>query len=101
MLYGSPNKEGENMTATKTPKRQMVPVSTRALIQRINRKLAHDGAKLFAVRGKRALIQYGEYFVIDWENGAGGAWPTHVDPEEYGRELGVLKTWEKWEASED
>ena len=69
-----------------------VPVSMRALIQRINRKLAHEEEMLKTTRGARAISRLGRYyrlnvnrnFVID----------TRVDPVALARELGVLNHYE-------
>ena len=72
-------------------KGQMVPVTARALAQRINRKLVADGQRLKATRGSRARLDLGDYFVVDRR---GLAVDTYVDIEELGRELGALQTWE-------
>jgi len=72
-----------------------VPVTMRALIQRINRKLAAQGEKLKTYRGGRSEVQLGRYYIIDVRRNflvAG-----NQDPEGLGRELGVLKEWEKVE----
>ena len=46
-------------------KHKGVPVSERALIQRINRKLASDLEVLKTARGRRAEFDLGRYYVID------------------------------------
>jgi hypothetical protein len=76
---------------TKKPAR--VPVSERALVQRINRKLAKDDQILKKARSERVRQDMGDYYVVTFP--VGGAWPTHVDVEEMGRELDVLKPWEE------
>jgi hypothetical protein len=69
------------------------PVSERALIQRINRKLAADDEKLKKLRSKRWRSAMGTYFII---NVRGNFVNTkHVEIEAYGRELGVLTDWEE------
>lgn len=88
-------------------KRQTVPVSTRALVQRINRRLAGDNEQVKQTRaGTRAQAELGDFFVLRF--GRGGSEPstnvidTHVDLEELGRELKVLAAWESWaESSEE
>lgn len=69
-----------------------VPVTIRALVQRINRKLAADGEILKASRGERARKDLGEYFVLNVR--AGTVTKPAADPEGLGRRLGVLRTWE-------
>jgi hypothetical protein len=78
---------------------QTVPVSTRALVRRINRKLVPQGYFLRAARGARARQELGDYYVVEMQYG--GTWPTHVDLEDLGREEGALKEWERWDQSED
>ena len=67
-------------------------VTTRALIARINRKLKPDFEVLRKARGASAEADVGEYFVVDLRFNA--IVDKHVDPESYGRELGVLKDFE-------
>ena len=73
--------------------RTPVPVSTRALVQRINRKLKAEESVLKASRGARAQQDLGDYYLLDWRTNAVHA--KDVDPEDLGRELGVLKAWER------
>jgi len=75
------------MAETKT-----VPVTMRALVQRISRKLAaeEDPRRLMAARGK-AREKLGDYYVL--KQGVVGN--SFVDPVEFGRKLGVLKQWEE------
>ncbi|MEJ5370230.1 MAG: hypothetical protein WHT08_18110 [Bryobacteraceae bacterium] len=74
----------------------LAPVSERALIGRINRRLDRDNKKLFKSRpGSRLEANVGRFYVVDvWRN---TVVDTHVDLESYGRELGVLAEWEKLE----
>jgi hypothetical protein len=74
--------------------RKKLKVTMRSVIQRINRKLAADGEVLRAARSARARFDHGDYFVVSER---AGIHPSHVDPEEMARELGVLKTWEQVE----
>ena len=78
-------------------KRGKVPVSTRAIIQRINRKLAKDGDKLRKNRSQRWWPEMGDYYIVDEERNA--FIRGHVDLEDLGRELGVLEDWETVEKS--
>jgi hypothetical protein len=66
-----------------------IPVSRRALIQRINRKL--PGYKtLKTTRGLNGT-GLGRHYIIDEYNNS----ITRVDPEKLGRELGVLRGYER------
>jgi len=69
-----------------------VPVSLRALIARINRKLRADDQMLKATRGERARGDLGDFYLLDFNRNI--IRDQRVDPEELGRELGVLKPWE-------
>ena len=75
------------MTATKAP------VSRRALIQRLNRKLAKDGFTVKKTSGKQAKIEVGEFFVLNLERGV--VTEKHVNLETLGRKHGVLAEWER------
>jgi hypothetical protein len=85
------------------PKRkqaQKVPVTVRALIQRINRKLAQEDKRLVKTRenaltgnGVPLVHDLGRYYAIDV--GRNQMADTHVDPEKLGRQLGVMQPWEK------
>lgn len=88
-----------------TPKGQKVPLTERALVQRINRKLAHEGEVLkkcrCAVCGNRidgsAHCNLGPYFIVDLSTNA----VTNKemdDLESLGNELKVIQPWEKLEA---
>lgn len=70
----------------------MVPVTTRALVQRINRVLAKQGEVLKKARGAHAPQDLGEWFYLDTKNNV--VRRKHVDVEEFGRELEVLKPFE-------
>jgi hypothetical protein len=73
--------------------KQKVPVSMRAIIQRINRKLAVDDEVLKTTRGERAKFDLGSHFILDWRRNFIVA--KYVDPEAYAREIGVLAEWEE------
>lgn len=72
----------------KPAKRQ--PVSTRALVQRINRKLAHDNEGIRKVRGTA-----GSFVQVDFLRGMVIS-TEFTDLEDFGREIGVLERWEEW-----
>ena len=74
-------------------RKQYVPVLRRAVITRINRSLKPEGQRLRAVRGERARRDLGDYYVQDFQRNLG--LQTHVDVEDFARELGVLKSWER------
>jgi hypothetical protein len=44
---------------------EKVPVSTSALIQRINRKLVRDGQIMKSARSARAAASVGRYYIVD------------------------------------
>jgi hypothetical protein len=70
-----------------------VEVTQQALIKRINRKLEQECEKLRTARSARARLNLGDYFIVDAHTNAVVA--QHVDPEDLGRELGVLAKNEK------
>lgn len=69
-----------------------VPVSQRALLQRINRRLAKEHEVLKTLRGQRYEHDLGRHYAVNYATNLVTA--THVDPEAWGRELGVLAAWE-------
>lgn len=69
----------------------LVPVSLRALTQRINRKLASERQRLVVGRGKHELDLFGDYYV----RGERGVILVQVDVEALGRKLGALKPWQR------
>lgn len=70
-----------------------VPVSRRALIARITRRLAKDRKVLKAGRGIRTIKGMGDYYIVDLHRNVCVA--LNVDPEALGRELGVLADYEE------
>ena len=74
----------------KTPK---IPVTRRALMQRLNRKLRHDGKRIDASRTQQMRDQYGDFHMVDFTRNQLIEW--HIKPEEMARELGVLKPYEQ------
>jgi hypothetical protein len=69
-----------------------VGITSRALIQRINRKLAPDEV-LKTARTERVRLEFGDYYVIDV--GINGIIEKDVDLESLGHRLGVLRAWEE------
>ena len=77
----------------------VVLVSQRAVIQRINRALSKEGSAgrvLKTLRGDRGFSDLGRHYVIDVDQNR--VVSTHVNLEEYARELRVLQGWERVEA---
>lgn len=73
--------------------RSKVPVTMRALIARINRKLKPDLEALKISRSERLRFDVGQYYIIDYRLNA--IQHHNVDPEALGRELGCLQRWEE------
>ena len=72
-----------------------VPVSERALVQRINRalvKIGRYGQVMKKTRGERARLDLGRFYVLDMDRNV--ILGTHVDPESLGRQLEVLHEYE-------
>ncbi len=70
-----------------------MPVSERAIIQRINRKLKPDLEAVKVARSERMRLDVGQFYVIDYRMNA--IIHHDVDLEQWGRDLGVLKPWEE------
>ena len=68
------------------------PVTLKAIIARINRKLKPDFETLKTSRGALTASSLGEHYLIDFRRNA--ILDTHVDPETYARELGVMAGYE-------
>lgn len=73
-------------------KNKTVPVSERALIQRINRALAKDGERLRKARSVQTTLSVGDYYVLDVQKNFIAH--QHVDLDHLGRELKVLHRYE-------
>jgi hypothetical protein len=83
-------------------KKTKVPVTMRALTQRINRKLKTKEQMLKAAppaprnpehRANQWRARIGDFYVLDTR--VNMVLHTRVDPEALGRKLGVLKEWEE------
>jgi hypothetical protein len=68
-----------------------VPITFRALQQRLNRRLAHEGQILKKARGRYAT-QVGAWYVVNGR--LHRVDQCHVDPVALAQELGVLHDWE-------
>jgi hypothetical protein len=68
-----------------------VPVTARALYQRVNRLLARQGRELKRTRGVPAIEALGSYYV----RGGSAVVSHHIDLEALGRELGALADYER------
>ena len=73
-------------------KRQKVPVSVRAAIQRINRKLKPDMEQLKVTRGGECRGSISATTTSSTSTATG--LPISTSTEKLGRELGVLAPWE-------
>jgi hypothetical protein len=79
---------GEVMNSART-----LPVTRRAIIARINRKLAPESRRLKKTRGMRFYQDLGDYWIVD--HGRNAVDDTHVDVEALARELKVIHPREK------
>jgi hypothetical protein len=79
-------------------KSKRVPVTERAVMQRINRKFRSEGGPLGRevkkTRGK-AKDEIGDFYILDAQRG--GVTTRFVNLEKLARELGVLADWEHLE----
>jgi hypothetical protein len=77
-----------------TNSRSKVPVTERALMARINRKLSHDDEVLKKCRpDSQWYHDLGDYYGVDLRRNA--VVYQHRGLEEFGRELGVLRDFEE------
>jgi hypothetical protein len=67
----------------------MTQVTERALVARINRKLAHDREQMHRTRGERWRGDLGDYYITETRTRALIA--ARCTPEGVGREIGVLR----------
>ena len=91
LVYGKVDPWNEQNGVTKM--KAKVPITMRALTQRINRALLKQDERLYKSRGMQMYLDVGDFYVVDLR----GNWVAgkDVDPEELGRELGVLKEYER------
>jgi hypothetical protein len=82
------------MTASETEIDNRTPVSERALAARVDRKLRQQGSMLRRCPpSSRWHYDLGYYYTIDIRRNAIES--RHIDIEDWGRELGCLKPWER------
>jgi hypothetical protein len=72
-----------------------IPISERALVQRINRKLAEDDRRLMANRGANAKAQFGRYCVVSGRSRHLYIHDQDVDLQALARHVGVIANWER------
>lgn len=73
---------------------QQTPVTQRALLARVNRKLAADGQRMKQARqGTRAHQDLGDFYVIDLSRNALEA--SHCDLETWARDMGAMAPYER------
>ena len=73
------------------PKPLLIPLTQRALYQRLARALARSGKTLRKARAAPARRYVGDFFIL---SDSGGIVAHHVDLQQLGRELGVLQAYE-------
>jgi hypothetical protein len=81
-------------TAAHAQSKLLIPLSRRALTQRLARALLRDGKVLRKTRAPSARDRVGDFFVVDAN---GGIVAHHVDLRQLAHELDVLKTYETTE----
>lgn len=69
-----------------------VPVSLRALVQRLNRKLAQTEDVLKKARGRSMRAEFGDYYVLNRRTNTVTQW--HVDPVDLAHQVEALAAWE-------
>jgi hypothetical protein len=72
-------------------------VTMRAILQRLNRRLAHDNQVLKAARG-RYDSALGPYYAVSLQTNTITA--QHVDPVAWAQEFGLLQPWETVESQD-
>ena len=75
------------------PLRKKAPVSPRALMKRVNRRLKPEGALIKATRGNsRTCHELGRFYIVDARTGC--VRNRDVDLEAFSRAIGALQTYE-------
>lgn len=70
-----------------------IPITMRALLQRINRALDKENRQLKKAVGARLQQDVGEFYLVDRQRNA--VVRLDVDPVALGRDLDVLRAWER------
>jgi len=79
-------------------KQDKITISARALIQRLNRKLAPDKMIKSNRRSERLTHQYGTYYVLDIKQKK--VVQSRVDLAQLARRLGAINDWEEINAED-
>jgi hypothetical protein len=86
-------------------KDEKVPISERALLQRLNRALAKEDlmvkksrSKDQDSRGNYVYRELGEFFVVNTQRNVVDS--KNIDLEDWGKKMKVLKPWERLEVSD-
>jgi hypothetical protein len=79
-------------------KKQKLPVTARALLQRINRKLRPHFEQVRTTRSERLANEFGRYYRMNWNRNYVAQ--RFVDIEALGRDLGVLAPFEALDKEE-
>jgi hypothetical protein len=87
-------KKGTGVARVQSKPAIFIPLSKRALLQRLARALLRDGKVLRKTRAPSARDRVGDFFVVDAN---GGIVAHHVDLRQLAHELDVLKTYETTE----
>lgn len=75
------------------PNKTGAPVSERALLARVNRRLAGEGRMLKVARGEAARREMGTYFLVDF--GENAVVNKNVSLAKLGHKMGLLRPWER------
>jgi hypothetical protein len=76
----------------KPTKPKSVPLTERAVFQRVNRRLEKEGAKLMKARGE-SYGTVGKFYVVDRRKNM--VTETHVNLGRYARKIGAIEKWEE------
>jgi hypothetical protein len=91
---------------TKKQSSTRIKITKRALMQRINRKIAPDFEKLCTARSAAVQAQFGRCYIVETARevgpmllpGSGRVIHRSVDLEKLGRKLGLIQPWEELES---
>ena len=79
-----------------TPVGRAVPITTRAMLQRLDRKLRREGKTLKSPRGWADRSALGDYFIVNLDSGkVADCKLTEAKLEAMARKLGALRAWEE------
>ena len=78
------------------------PVTMRALVQRIARRLAPDGIVFVRAMGKKEIERFGRYYTRSLARHSDLGViirKRNIEPEAFAREIGALESWESLDVS--